>query len=111
ETRREKLASEIAQGKERDAALVARAQVAEGELKQLLADSDRLRDELGRARAQYEQAQARLRGGDEEVKQARDEAHQIGERRNRAELAAQGTRLEIGHLEQSVRERNLMELA
>src|SRR6185436_4937771 len=111
ETRREKLQAEIAQGKERDAALQAKGEVAQEELRQLLQESERLREELGRARAQYEQAQARLRGGDEEVKKARDEAHQIGERRNKAELAVQGTRLEIGHLEQAVRERNLMELA
>jgi chromosome segregation protein len=77
----------------------------------LVADSERLREELGRARAQYEQAQSRLRGGDEEVKKAREEAREIGERRTRAELAIQGTRLELTHIEQSVRERNLMELA
>jgi chromosome segregation protein len=111
ETRREKLATEIAQGKERDAALAAKGEVAQQELKQLLADSERLREELGRARAQYDQAQERLRGGDEEVKQARAEAHQIGERRSQAELAIQGTRLSLAHLEQSVRERNLMELS
>ena len=111
ETRRGKLVSELAAGKERDAALVAKGEVAQTELKQLLADSERLREELGRARAQYDQAQARLRGGDEEVKQARGEAHQIGERRGKAELAIQGTRLELTHLEQQVRERNLMELS
>ena len=111
ESRREKLTAEIAAGKERDAALQAKSEVAAAELKQLLADSERLRDELGRARAQYDQAQQRLSGGDEEVHKAREEAKAIGERRNKAELAIQGTRLEITHLEQSVRERNLMELA
>ncbi|HZX94381.1 MAG TPA: chromosome segregation protein SMC [Myxococcales bacterium] len=111
EGRREKLLAEIAQGKERDAALQARGEVAQQELKQLLAESERLRDELGRARAQYDQAQERLRGGDEEVKKAREEARQIGERRGKAELQLQGTRLEIGHVEQQVRERNLMEIA
>src|SRR4051812_28506514 len=111
EGRREKLLAENAQGKERDAALQARGEVAQQELKQLLAESERLRDELGRARAQYDQAQERLRGGDEEVKKAREEARQIGERRGKAELQLQGTRLEIGHVEQQVRERNLMEIA
>jgi chromosome segregation protein len=111
EARREKLQAEIAQGKERSAALEAKTQVAQGELKQLLVESERLREELGRARAQYDQAQERLRGGDEEVKQARGEARELGERRNRAELAIQGTRLELTHLEASVRERHLMELA
>src|SRR3954463_9385032 len=111
EGRREKLLAEIAQGKERDAALQARGEGAQQELKQLLAESERLRDELGRARAQYDQAQERLRGGDEEVKKAREEARQIGERRGKAELQLQGTRLEIGHVEQQVRERNLMEIA
>src|SRR5438552_10262029 len=111
DSRREKLSAEIAAGKERDAALAARQEMAASELKQLLADSERLREELGRARAQYDQAQQRLQGGDEEVRKAREEAREIGERRNRAELAIQGTRLEITHLEQTVRERNLMELA
>ena len=45
------------------------------------------------------------------MRRSREEAKAIGERRSKAELAIQGTRLEIGHLEQSVRERNLMELA
>ena len=111
DSRREKLSAEIAAGKERDAALAARQEMAASELKQLLADSERLREELGRARAQYDQAQQRLQGGDEEVRKSREEAREIGERRNRAELAIQGTRLEITHLEQTVRERNLMELA
>jgi len=111
ESRRQKLRSEIDQGKERDAALQAKGEVAQQELRRLLAESERLRDELGRARARYEQAQERLRGGDEEVRKAREEARSIGERRGKAELALQGTRLEIGHLEQQVRERHLMELA
>ncbi|MGE5047270.1 MAG: chromosome segregation protein SMC [Deltaproteobacteria bacterium] len=111
EGRREKLLAEMAQGKERDAGLQAKAEVAQVELQQLLAESERLREELGRARAQYEQAQERLRGGDDEVKQAREEARQIGERRGKAELLLQGTRLELGHVEQQVRERHLMEIA
>ena len=111
ESRREKLQGEIAQGKERDAALGAKGEVAQQELRQLLADSERLRDELGRARAQYDQAQERLRGGDEEVRKVREEGREIGERRGKAELALQGTRLEVTHLEQQVRERHLMELA
>src|SRR5205807_931692 len=40
-----------------------------------------------------------------------EEARTIGERRGKAELAVQGTRLELTHLEQQVRERHLMELA
>src|SRR6266478_4131282 len=111
ETRSEKLRAEIAQGKERDAALQAKGEVAQQELRTLLADSERLRDELVRARARYDQAQERLRGGDEEVRKAREEGRSIGERRGKAELALQGTRLEVAHLEQQVRERNLMELA
>src|SRR5439155_416634 len=111
ESRREKLQAEIAQGKERDAALQAKAEMCQQELRRLLAESERLREELGRARAHYDQAQERLRGGDEEVRQAREEARTIGERRGKAELALQGTRLELTHLEQQVRERHLMELA
>ncbi|GAC1599376.1 MAG: chromosome segregation protein SMC [Myxococcales bacterium] len=111
EGRREKLALDIAQGKERSAALEAKAQVRQGELTTLLKEGERLREELGRARAQYDQAQSRLRGGDEEVKEARAEAHQLGERRAKAELAVQATRLELSHLAQGVRERFLMELA
>jgi chromosome segregation protein len=111
ESRREKLQGEIAQGKERSAGLEARTEVARGELQQLLAESTRLREELGRARALYDQAQLRLQGGDAQVKEAREEARQSGERRAKAELSIQGTRLEISHLEQTVRERNLMELA
>jgi chromosome segregation protein len=111
ESRREKLQAEIAHGKERDAALQAKAEVCQQELRQLLADSERLREELGRARAQYDQAQERLRGGDEQVRQAREEARTVGERRGKAELALQGTRLELTHLEQQIRERHLMELA
>jgi len=45
------------------------------------------------------------------VRKAREEGRSIGERRGKAELALQGTRLEVAHLEQQVRERNLMELA
>ncbi|HUJ27494.1 MAG TPA: chromosome segregation protein SMC, partial [Myxococcales bacterium] len=111
EQRREKLLVEIAAGKERDAALQAKAETAQRELQELLQESSRVREELGRARGQYEQAQERLRGGDEEVKKARDEARGIGERRSKAELAIQGTRLEVQHVEAAVRERNLMELA
>ena len=110
ETRREKLLSEIAQGKERASALEAKTEISKRELDQLLKDSEGVREELGRARAQYDTAQARLRGGDEEVKQARDEAREVGERRSKAELSLQGTRIEITHLEQQVRERHLMEL-
>jgi chromosome segregation protein len=111
DSRREKLQGEIAQGKERDAALQAKDDVARQEVRQLLADSERLRGELGRARALYDQAQERLRGGDEEVRKAREEGRTLGERRGKAELALQGTRLEMTHLEQGVRERHLMELA
>jgi chromosome segregation protein len=111
EARREKLLAEMAQGKERDAALQAKAEVAQAELRRLVVESERLREELGRARARYEEAQERLRGGDDEVKQAREEARQIGERRGKAELLLQGTRLELGHVEQQVRERHLMEIA
>ena len=111
ESRREKLRAEIAQGKERDAALQAKGEVDQRELQRLLADSERLREDLGRARARYEQAQERLRGGDEQVRVAREEARAVGDRRGKAELQIQGTRLEITHLEQQVRERNLMELA
>ena len=111
DSRREKLQGEIAQGKERDAALQAKDDVAREEVRQLLADSERLRGELGRARALYDQAQERLRGGDEEVRKAREEGRTLGERRGKAELALQGTRLEITHLKEMVRERHLMELA
>jgi len=111
ETRSEKLRGEIAQGKERDAALQAKGEVEQQQLRTLLADSERLRDELARARGRYDEAQERLRGGDEEVRKAREEGRSIGERRGKAELALQGTRLEVAHLEQQVRERNLMELA
>ena len=111
ETRREKLQQDIAQGKERASALEAKTEVAKGELTQLLQDGERLRDELGRARALYDTAQGRLRGGDDEVHKARDEAQLANERRSKAELALQGTRLTLTHLEQTVRERYLMELA
>jgi chromosome segregation protein len=111
EARREKLQGEIAQGKERDAALQAKGEVAQQELRQLLADSDRLREQLGRGRALYDQAQERLRGGDEEVRKAREEARSAGERRGQAELALQGTRLELTHAEAQVREKHMMELA
>src|SRR5439155_131383 len=60
--------------------------------------------------ADLSRAQERLRGGDEEVRTAREEARAVGERRGKSELALQGTRLEINHLEQQVRERHLMEL-
>jgi chromosome segregation protein len=111
ESRREKLQGEIAQGKERDAALQAKTEVDRRELERLLGESERLRDDLGRSRARYESAQERLRGGDEEVRKAREEAREIGERRGKAELQIQGTRLELSHLAQQVRERHLMELA
>ncbi len=111
ETRREKLLQEIAQGKQRASALEAKGEVAKAELTQLLRESERLRDQLGRARALYDTAQSRLRGGDDEVHQSRDEAQRASDRRSKAELALQGTRLSVNHLEEGVRERYLMELA
>ena len=77
----------------------------------MLEESERLREELGRARVLYEQGQSKLRGGDDEVKAARGESNKAGERRGAAELALQTVRLELGHLEQSVREKHLMEIA
>src|SRR5216684_412048 len=87
EGRREKLQSEVVQGKERASALEARGEVTRGELAALLKSGEELREELGRARALYDQGQERLRGGDEEVREARS------------------------GLEQGTRERHLMELA
>ena len=111
EERRAKLSAEIAQGKERAAALEAKVAITRDEVARLLGESERLREELGRARSLYDTAQARLRGGDDEVHAARAEAREASERRSRAELALQGTRLMLTHLEQGVRERNFMELA
>ena len=111
EGRRAKLSAEIAQGKERAAALEAKVEITRADVTRLLGESERLRGELGRARSLYDTAQTKLRGGDEEVHAARAEVREASERRNRAELALQGTRLTLTHLEQSVRERNLMELA
>jgi chromosome segregation protein len=110
EQRREKLSAEIAQGKERAAALEAKVEITRADVTRLLGLVRRLRGELGRARALYDTAQTRLRGGDDEVHAARAEARESSDRRNRAELALQGTRLTLTHLSQSVRERNLMEL-
>jgi chromosome segregation protein len=109
--RREKLALDIAQGKERSSSLEAKAQVTQTELTTLLQDGERLREELGRARALYDQGQARLRGGDDEVKAARAELDAVSRRRAAAELKVQEVRLQLAHLEQTVRERFLMELA
>jgi chromosome segregation protein len=111
EERRARLIGEIDSGKERDAQLAARGEVAQKELAQLVEQGRSLRDELGRARALYDAGQERLRGGDEEVREARDEARDASDRKSRAELAVQGTRLALGHLAQAVRERNLMEIA
>jgi chromosome segregation protein len=110
ESRREKLQAEIGQGRERDAALQAKGEADQRELQRLLGESERVREDLGRGRAQYESAQEGLRSGDEEVRKAREEARGIGERRGKAELQIQGTRLSLSHLEQQVRERNLMAL-
>jgi len=111
EARRTKLLQDIGLGKERAAALEAKTEVAKGDLTRLLQDSERLRDQLGRERALYDTAQSRLRGGDDEVHRARDEAQGASDRRSKAELSLQGTRLNLTHLEQGVRERYLMELA
>jgi chromosome segregation protein len=111
EGRREKLKGEILQGKERSAALDEKAQQTQGQLAAMLKESELVRDELGRARVLYEKAQEKLRGGDEEVKEARGKAHGLGEHRAQAELAIQGVRLTLTHLEQSVREKHLMEIA
>jgi chromosome segregation protein len=111
EGRREKLLAEIAQGKERTAALEAKLQSTQAELTGNLQQSELLREQLGRARALYEQAQSKLRGGDEEVREARHHASKTGERRAAAELSLQGVRLELTHLEQQVREKHLMEIA
>jgi chromosome segregation protein len=108
--RREKLALDIAQGKERSASLEAKAQVTQTELTTLLQDGERLREELGRARALYDQGQAKLRDGDDEVKAARGELDMAARQRAAAELKVQEVRLHLAHLEQTVRERFLMEL-
>jgi chromosome segregation protein len=109
--RRERLQSEVAQGKERASALEARSEVTRGELSALLKSGEELREELGRARALYEAAQERLRGGDEEVREARGGLEQAARRRADAELKVQEVRLSLAHLEQGTRERHLMELA
>src|SRR3989475_11432775 len=82
-----------------------------GELDALLRSGEELRETLGRARALYEQAQERLRGGDEEVREARAGLEQAARRRSDAELKLQEVRLTLTHLEQGTRERHLMELA
>src|SRR6266851_804468 len=111
EGRREKLQSEVVQGKERAAALEARGEVTRGELSALLKSGEELREALGRARALYDQGQERLRGGDEEVREARSGLEQVARRRSDAELKVQEIRLTVQHLEQGTRERHLMELA
>src|SRR5438105_270440 len=111
EARREKLEGDVLQGKERAAALEAKGEVTRDELQGLLAEGERLREELGRARALYDQAQARLRGGDEEVRAERGELEQLARRRSDAELRVQEVRLILQHLEQSTRERHLQELS
>ena len=111
ESRREKLDAEIAQGKERAAALEEKTKVSHAQLSAMLKESEELREQLGRARVLYETAQSKLRGGDDEVRAARGESNKVGERRSAADLALQTIRLEIGHLEQSVREKHLMEIA
>src|SRR5712692_8492535 len=111
EGRREKLQSEVVQGKERASALEARGEVTRGELAALLKSGEELRGELGRARALYDQGQERLRGGDEEVREARSGLEQVARRRSDAELKVQEIRLTVQHLEQGTRERHLMELA
>jgi chromosome segregation protein len=111
EGRREKLKAEIAQGKEWMAALEEKTLHTQTALTNMLKESELLRDELGRARVLYEKAQEKLRGGDEEVRKARHDATAAGERRSAAELALQGVRLELTHLEQGVREKHLMEIA
>jgi chromosome segregation protein len=111
ETRREKLQADVAEGKERRAALEARSEVIRAELQALLKSGEELREELGRARSLYEQGQARLRGGDEEVRAARGELEQAARRRSDAELKIQEIRLTLQHLEHGTRERHLVELA
>src|SRR5712671_1713958 len=111
EDRREKLESEVVQGKERSAALEARGEAMRGELAALLESGEELREELGRARALYDKAQERLRGGDEEVREARSGLDQTARRRSDAELKVQEIRLTLSHLEQGTRERHLMELS
>jgi chromosome segregation protein len=110
ETRREKLLAEIAQGKERAATLEEKTKASRESLSSMLKESERLREELGRARVLYEQGQSKLRGGDDEVRAARSTSNKAGERRSAAELALSTVRLEIGHLEQQIRERHLMEI-
>src|SRR5205814_8293291 len=108
--RREKLHAEVAQGKERSAALEARTEAMRTDISALLASGEELREQLGRARALYDQAQERLRGGDEQVRAAREELDQVARRRSDAELKVQEVRLTLAHLEQGTRERHLMEL-
>ena len=110
EGRREKLKAELAQGQERSAILEAKTQGTQGELVRLLSESERVREELGRARVLYDQAQQKLRGGDDEVKSARGRTNEAAERRSQAELKLQTLRLQLEHLAQTVRERHLMEI-
>jgi chromosome segregation protein len=77
----------------------------------MLEQSELLRAELGRARALYDQAHERLRGGDDEVKAARSRTQAASELRGAAELELQGVRLRLDHLAQAVRERHGLEAA
>ncbi|MFL5450986.1 MAG: chromosome segregation protein SMC [Myxococcales bacterium] len=110
EGRREKLATEISAARERDSALEAKLEVTRGELARLLQSGEALRAELGRTRARYDEAQERLRGGDEEVKKARAELEGVSRARAGIELRLQQIRLTLSHLADGVRERHLVEL-
>ncbi|TMB33593.1 MAG: chromosome segregation protein SMC [Deltaproteobacteria bacterium] len=111
EERREKLSAELSAAEERAAALDAKLEVTRGELGRLLTAGEEIRGELGRARALYDAAQERLRGGDEEVRQARAVLETVSRARAEIELRLQEIRLTLSHLEDGVRERHLVELA
>ncbi len=111
DARREKLKADIAGGQERAARLSETTATTQRELESLLQQSELLRDELGRARVLYEKAQGELRGGDEQVKEARALLDAAQKRRAEAELKLQEVRITVQHLEEQTREKHLMELA
>jgi len=96
-------------GKERDAALQAKDDVA----RERCASCSPTPNGFGGSWAGRGRCTTRRRSGSEAATKrcaSREEGRTLGEREGKAELALQGTRLEITHLEQLVRERHLMEL-
>ena len=110
EGRVESLLRAIEDAERRHAELGEKSAAADAEVKKLLADSERLRDEVSALRAAYEAQQARLGTGDTGVRAARKALDQLVSDQNDRSLALRERELALDSLAGQVRDRHGVEL-